>query len=129
MRKTLARMPSFVSERSETTENLRSVYLGARASLMSLPRMSEDTNDAESRLANNMMTSPSMSVLSESSFLSVYGSRNDPRGPSSPPNEPSSTDGPAEAKSNGADQTPIRTSPSKTALLNRSRRSTSVTRN
>ncbi|KAG7294650.1 hypothetical protein NEMBOFW57_004727 [Staphylotrichum longicolle] len=45
--KTPIRMPSFVSERSENTENLRSVYLGALAgeSSLTLPRLPEDTPD------------------------------------------------------------------------------------
>ena len=83
--KSLARVPSFLSDRSETTENLRSVYLGAPASLLSLPRMSEDAVDADGRLASNMMASPSMSVLSESSFLSIYGQKTHRAGSTSPP--------------------------------------------
>lgn len=71
--KTPLRMPSFVSERSENTENLRSVYLGALAgeSSLTLPRLPEDTPDTariDPRLA-----SPALSELSESSFVSVYG--------------------------------------------------------
>ncbi|KAK4035312.1 hypothetical protein C8A01DRAFT_38214 [Parachaetomium inaequale] len=71
--KTPVRMPSFVSERSENTENLRSVYLGALAceSALTLPRLTEDTPDTarmDPRLA-----SPALSELSESSFISVYG--------------------------------------------------------
>ncbi|CAK7264367.1 hypothetical protein SEPCBS119000_000963 [Sporothrix epigloea] len=69
------RMPSFMSERSELTENLRSVYLGARmSSLNSLSRMPED-NDIDLRDAANRIASPSLSVLSESSFLSIYGKK------------------------------------------------------
>lgn len=71
--KTPVRMPSFVSERSENTENLRGVYLGALAgeSALTLPRLTEDTPDTtrmDPRLA-----SPALSELSESSFISIYG--------------------------------------------------------
>lgn len=79
--RTLARMPSFLSEHTESTENLRNVYLGVRGSVMSLPRMSEDAPDAE-RGELTGIRSPSLSVLSESSFLSVYGKEG---GGSSPP--------------------------------------------
>ncbi len=71
----LVRMPSFVSERSGMTENLRSVYIGRTASLASLPRLSEDNFDTDSRDAVNRIASPSLSVLSESSFLSIYGKK------------------------------------------------------
>ena len=63
--KTINRMPSFVSERSATTENLRNVYLDARASVVSMPRVNESP---DARLG-----SPTLSELSESSFVSVYG--------------------------------------------------------
>ncbi|TQN67647.1 hypothetical protein CSHISOI_07842 [Colletotrichum shisoi] len=75
--KTLNRMPSFISDRTENTENLRKVYLSSRGSLLSLPRLAtEATEDADARRVNTM-TSPSLSVLSESSFASVYGERGD----------------------------------------------------
>ncbi|KAK3304855.1 uncharacterized protein B0T15DRAFT_254464 [Chaetomium strumarium] len=80
--KTPTRMPSFVSERSEKFENLKSAYLGAGDSVLSLPRMLGDTPDTvrmDPRLA-----SPALSDLSESSFCSVYG-RGKPVGLSSPP--------------------------------------------
>lgn len=82
--KTPVRMPSFVSDRSETTENLRSVYLGTLAggSAVTLPRLADDTPDTariDPRLA-----SPALSELSESSFVSVYG-RSQPVNHSSPP--------------------------------------------
>ncbi|KAH6622538.1 hypothetical protein F5144DRAFT_463560, partial [Chaetomium tenue] len=82
--KTPVRMPSFVSDRSETTENLRSVYLGNLAgdSALTLPRLADDTPDTariDPRLA-----SPALSELSESSFVSVYG-RSRPVNHSSPP--------------------------------------------
>ncbi|KAK0386968.1 hypothetical protein NLU13_5281 [Sarocladium strictum] len=64
--RTLTRMPSFLSDRTEETENLRNVYLHGRSSVMSLPRVSEPLEG---------LTSPSLSVLSESSFVSVYGQK------------------------------------------------------
>lgn len=64
----LARMPSFLSVRTDNTENLRNVYLGTQGSLLSLSR-------ADHRLDHGGFMSPSMSVLSESSFVSIYGSR------------------------------------------------------
>ncbi|ERS97600.1 hypothetical protein HMPREF1624_05771 [Sporothrix schenckii ATCC 58251] len=88
--RTINRMPSFVSERSELTENLRNVYLGTRAgSLVSLPRMSEDNMDVDLRDGINRIASPSLSVLSESSFLSIYGKTRDiPTQVTSAPSEP-----------------------------------------
>ncbi|KAL1893274.1 hypothetical protein Sste5346_006450 [Sporothrix stenoceras] len=87
--RTINRMPSFVSERSELTENLRNVYLGTRVgSLVSLPRMSED-NDLDMRDVVNRIASPSLSVLSESSFLSIYGKKREiPAHITSAPTEP-----------------------------------------
>lgn len=65
----LARQPSFLSDCSAATSNLRNVYLGVRGSVISLPKMDgPDLERGETR-------SPSMSVLSESSFLSVYGQK------------------------------------------------------
>ncbi|CAK7568337.1 MAG: hypothetical protein SEPTF4163_006324 [Sporothrix epigloea] len=82
------RMPSFMSERSELTENLRNVYLGARmSSLNSLPRMPEDI-DADLRDVANRIASPSLSVLSESSFLSIYGKRREAPSNASPSQQP-----------------------------------------
>lgn len=66
--RTLARVPSFLSDFTENTENLRHVYLGVRGSLLSL-RKASDVIDREG------MASPSLSVLSESSFVSVYGKK------------------------------------------------------
>ncbi|CAI4219664.1 unnamed protein product [Parascedosporium putredinis] len=69
----LQRMPSFLSEQSQTTENLRNVYLGAKGgSLLSLLRPTETPVDIE----HERLASPSLSVLSESSFVSVYGKHN-----------------------------------------------------
>lgn len=77
----LHRMPSFLSERTDNTENLRSVYLDPKSSYLSLGKM-------DSRAANNGFVSPSMSVLSESSFVSIYGQKslnNSPSPPEVPP--------------------------------------------
>ncbi|KUI53233.1 hypothetical protein VP1G_00662 [Cytospora mali] len=64
----LARMPSFLSVHTENTENLRNVYLGTQGSLLSLSR-------TDPRLDTGGFMSPSMSVLSESSFVSIYGKK------------------------------------------------------
>ncbi|KAK1951963.1 hypothetical protein LY78DRAFT_594605 [Colletotrichum sublineola] len=74
--KALNRMPSFLSDRTENTENLRKVYLSSRGSLLSLSRLATEGEDADTRRRNDM-TSPSLSVLSESSFRSVYGEKED----------------------------------------------------
>ncbi|RGP63614.1 hypothetical protein FLONG3_9827 [Fusarium longipes] len=65
------RMPSFLSDHSENTENLRNVYLGARGSVLSLAQVPEGPGEGDNG------RSPSLSVLSESSFVSVYGSKED----------------------------------------------------
>ncbi|KAF4121984.1 hypothetical protein GMORB2_7577 [Geosmithia morbida] len=70
--RSLNRMPSFVSDRSDRTENLRNVYLGVRGSVLSLPRVSEGHQESEASMANGL-ASPTLSMLSESSFTSVYG--------------------------------------------------------
>ncbi|KAH7021314.1 uncharacterized protein B0I36DRAFT_353986 [Microdochium trichocladiopsis] len=68
--KHLPRMPSFLSEHSEQTENLRNVVLANRRSFVHARNIS-DASAAPSEL--NRITSPSLSVLSESSFASIYG--------------------------------------------------------
>ncbi|KAG5957551.1 hypothetical protein E4U58_005866 [Claviceps cyperi] len=68
--KAINRMPSFVSEYSETTENLRNVYLNAKGSVLSLSRVADSSPGTENMRA---LGSPTPSVLSESSFVSVYG--------------------------------------------------------
>jgi hypothetical protein len=73
--KVVARMPSFLSDRSVGTENLRNVYLGVAGSLLSLPRTQEDGRENGARTDHQRVRSPSLSVLSESSFLSVYGQK------------------------------------------------------
>jgi hypothetical protein len=62
------RMPSFLSEQSEGTEALRSLYLplGRSDSDAGLPKLSEEST-------MDGMDSPRLSVLSESSFVSIYG--------------------------------------------------------
>ncbi|KAL3428140.1 hypothetical protein PVAG01_01649 [Phlyctema vagabunda] len=67
----LPRMPSFLSEQSENTEALRSLYHATDRghSGTSLPRLLEDVSAADG------MSSPPLSLLSESSFLSIYGEK------------------------------------------------------
>ncbi|KAK0737341.1 hypothetical protein B0T21DRAFT_287124 [Apiosordaria backusii] len=69
--KTLDRMPSFISEHNKSTENLRHVYTGARGSVPSLPTMPEATPDTTRGTIR--LDSPTLSILSESSFVSIYG--------------------------------------------------------
>ncbi|KAI1343668.1 hypothetical protein F5Y15DRAFT_173346 [Xylariaceae sp. FL0016] len=70
---TLERMPSFMSERSEQTQNLRNVVLNNKSSgLLHYRKISETSVDPSEF---NRTTSPSLSMLSESSFMSIYGSR------------------------------------------------------
>ena len=78
----LARMPSFLSERTENTENLRNVYLGAQGSILSLSK-------TDPRAENGGFVSPNMSILSESSFISIYGRQEGPHEVSSPQTEDS----------------------------------------
>jgi len=66
----MTRMPSFLSETTEGADALRSLYLPNNHSYSdaTLPKLLEDgTNDG--------MNSPRLSVLSESSFVSVYGDK------------------------------------------------------
>ncbi|POR36390.1 Uncharacterized protein TPAR_03410 [Tolypocladium paradoxum] len=72
--KAVVRMPSFLSERSENTENLRNVYLGVKGSVLSLPRVAEGSPGPDN-LPGQGLGSPTLSVLSESSFVSVYGQK------------------------------------------------------
>ena len=66
----MARMPSFLSEQSESTEALRSLYLPTEHSYSdsTMAKQSEDAPPTE-------IDSPRLSVLSESSFLSIYGDK------------------------------------------------------
>ncbi|KAB5585657.1 hypothetical protein GE09DRAFT_33259 [Coniochaeta sp. 2T2.1] len=72
--KLLARMPSFLSEQSEATSNLRNVYLGVQGSVLSLSKMVDDGHN-QGRDDLEGTRSPSLSVLSESSFRSIYGEK------------------------------------------------------
>lgn len=65
----LPRMPSFLSETTEGTEALRSLYLPhSQYSDATLPKLHEEGTASG-------MDSPRLSVLSKSSFLSVYGDK------------------------------------------------------
>lgn len=67
--KNIGRMPSFLSEASESTEALRSLYMPYQSnSDATLPKLQEENSEVE-------MDSPRLSVLSESSFLSIYGEK------------------------------------------------------
>ncbi|KAL7624754.1 hypothetical protein AAE478_006326 [Parahypoxylon ruwenzoriense] len=70
--KVLERMPSFLSEHSVQTENLRNVVLGKRSSLAHMRKVSGSSADPSEI---NRIASPSLSVLSESSFISIYGAK------------------------------------------------------
>ncbi|ELR08446.1 hypothetical protein VC83_01265 [Pseudogymnoascus destructans] len=72
--RSLARMPSFLSEQTEETEALRSLYIPRD---QSLPRLSEDHGAKGDDMTSELdgMNSPRLSVLSESSFISVYGAK------------------------------------------------------
>ncbi|KFY20381.1 hypothetical protein V491_03763, partial [Pseudogymnoascus sp. VKM F-3775] len=73
--RSLARMPSFLSEQTEETEALRSLYIPRDQT--SLPRLSEDNGGKGDDMLSELsgMNSPRLSVLSESSFISVYGAK------------------------------------------------------
>lgn len=71
---TINRMPSFMSDNNLETENLRNVYLGVRGSVLSLRRVSGGPSEADNAMLNGL-ASPTLSVLSESSFVSVYGQK------------------------------------------------------
>ncbi|TQV99615.1 hypothetical protein IF1G_01830 [Cordyceps javanica] len=71
---TVVRMPSFLSDHNETTENLRNVYIGNRASIMSLRCVSGAHSEADNAVISGL-ASPTLSVLSESSFVSIYGQK------------------------------------------------------
>ncbi|KAE8441670.1 hypothetical protein EG329_004591 [Mollisiaceae sp. DMI_Dod_QoI] len=67
--RSVPRMPSFLSETTQGTENLRSLYLPNNESYSDagLPKLPEELSDG--------MNSPRLSVLSESSFVSIYGQK------------------------------------------------------
>ncbi|KAG9231451.1 hypothetical protein BJ875DRAFT_486991 [Amylocarpus encephaloides] len=83
------RMPSFLSEKSEGTDALRSLYLPTDRSVVSdaasaLPALTEEASTTTG------MDSPRLSVLSESSLVSIYGQKTmmdetpEPESPSPP---------------------------------------------
>ncbi|KAL7931827.1 hypothetical protein V8C35DRAFT_103756 [Trichoderma chlorosporum] len=90
--KSINRVPSFLSEKSENTENLRNVYLGVRGSTLSLARVAEGALDGDNGPAN-APGSPTLSVLSESSFASVYGKKSQDSILPRPVDQPLSLDG------------------------------------
>jgi hypothetical protein len=74
--KSIGRMPSFLSEQSEGAEALRSLYLGNdHSSHLTLPKLPGETNSKDDPEEVDAMDSPRLSILSESSFLSVYGDK------------------------------------------------------
>ncbi|KAI1120870.1 hypothetical protein F5Y10DRAFT_257511, partial [Nemania abortiva] len=73
--KTLERMPSFLSDRSAHTRHLRSVVLQNRSSLRHIRKVSEVSTSSADVSEVNRISSPSLSMLSESSFVSIYGSK------------------------------------------------------
>jgi hypothetical protein len=85
--RTLERMPSFLSEQSVHTENLRNMVLQNRSSLMHIRKVSEVSSSSAEVSEFNRVASPSLSMLSESSFLSIYGSKEGRDGFGSPPLE------------------------------------------
>ncbi|KAL7944105.1 hypothetical protein V8C42DRAFT_96360 [Trichoderma barbatum] len=89
--KAINRVPSFLSEKSENTENLRNVYLGVKGSTLSLARVTEGGHDVDG--PSNVPGSPTLSVLSESSFASVYGKKSQDSIFPPPVDQPLSLDG------------------------------------
>lgn len=72
--KTLERMSSFLSERGERTANLRDMILHNKSSFFHSRKISEaSTFQSDFNRSVNRSVSPGVSLLSESSFLSVYG--------------------------------------------------------
>lgn len=67
--KKLGRMPSFLSDRGGETENLRNVVLRGQNNVVCMRKVSESSVDPSEI---NRFASP-LSVLSESSFVSIYG--------------------------------------------------------
>ncbi|KAM0553048.1 hypothetical protein ACHAPJ_007595 [Fusarium lateritium] len=120
--KTITRMPSFLSDRSENTENLRNVYLGARGSVLSLAQVPEGPGDADNGRGPGL-GSPSLSVLSESSFVSVYGSKGHDKGNLPEVDEPLTLDG---AAGKGSSINRPKTAFVKSPTANRSTRSNSL---
>ncbi|KAI1434017.1 hypothetical protein GGR50DRAFT_447949 [Xylaria sp. CBS 124048] len=80
VKNTLKRMPSFLSDRSVHTENLRSIVLQNRSSFAHLRQFSQVSSSSADASEPNRATSPSLSILSESSFVSIYGSKQEQDG-------------------------------------------------
>lgn len=75
------RMPSFLSDQSEGADALRSLYMPddkgrGLLSVPSLSQLNEENGNGERPEETDGMNSPRLSVLSESSFVSVYGEKN-----------------------------------------------------
>lgn len=106
----LPRMPSFLSETTEGTEALRSLYLPpTQYSDGNLPKLQE-----EETLSG--MDSPRLSVLSKSSFVSVYGDKqlsiDAPEDPEHTPRRHRASSSIEKWVGNSpANATPVRTSP------------------
>ncbi|KAI0196935.1 hypothetical protein F4808DRAFT_300514 [Astrocystis sublimbata] len=75
--RTLERMPSFLSDQSAHTQHLRNIVLQNRASLRHLRKFSEVSSSSADVSEVNRIASPSVSLLSESSFVSIYGSKSE----------------------------------------------------
>lgn len=73
-RHVITRMPSFLSDNSEGAEALKSLYLPYNRawSEATLPKLQEEGSEN----GIDRMGSPRLSVLSESSFVSIYGDKN-----------------------------------------------------
>ncbi|KAI1407341.1 hypothetical protein F5Y13DRAFT_132510 [Hypoxylon sp. FL1857] len=82
--RSLARVPSFLSDHNQQTENLRNAVLKARNSGMHLRRVSASSVDPSEI---NRLASPSLSILSESSFPSIYGVKDTQDKPESRPSD------------------------------------------
>ena len=89
--KTMTRVPSFISEKSDMTETLRSVYLNSRGSAISLSPLTVKPWEVDAPEFD--LASPTFSTLSQSSFPSVYGQLGEEKIPPFATDEPSSFDG------------------------------------
>ncbi|KAI0424585.1 hypothetical protein F5Y09DRAFT_347575 [Xylaria sp. FL1042] len=83
--KTLERMPSFLSDQSAHTQTLRSIVLQNRSSTMHMRKVSEVSASSADVSEVNRVASPSFSMLSESSFVSIYGPKQGQDGINLPP--------------------------------------------
>ncbi|KAI1348119.1 hypothetical protein F5Y01DRAFT_226593 [Xylaria sp. FL0043] len=83
--KALERMPSFLSDQSAHTQNLRSIVLQNRSSSIHFRKVSEVSASSADMSEMNRVASPSLSMLSESSFVSIYGPKQGQDGIDLPP--------------------------------------------